>query len=232
MKNGKTPVLRKEPSLALHQTFNTSDDAFNWLYPTVNYFGLDFAGTKALFNIGFIIKDPTARNIDASYRNFSTEYAEAEWQWYKSGDPSVEKLGEIYGKVPPIWDHMKDDKGMVRSNYGWQWNRGSQLEKVIDKLRTNKEDRQAVISIYDGKEIDTYGSDTPCTSAIMFTIVDQKLNMSVQMRSNDVWFGYCNDQYCFSKLMEEVADELGVGIGWYYHWAFNMHIYERHLNKI
>ena len=27
-----------------------------------------------------------------------SKYAEAEWQWYLSGDPSISKLGELYGK--------------------------------------------------------------------------------------------------------------------------------------
>ena len=34
--------------------------------------------------------------------------------------------------------------------------------------------------------------------------------MCVVMRSNDLWFGFCNDQYCFSKLQELVADTTGI----------------------
>lgn len=214
--------------LHLHQTFNTASDAFDWLYPTVNAYGHEYNGTRTLFNIGFIIKDPTSRNILAPYRKFSEEYAEAEWQWYESGDPSIEKLGEIYGKVPVIWKQMADEDGNVRSNYGWQWNRNNQLEKVITKLKENENTRQAAISIYDGKEIDTYGKDTPCTYSVTFTRLNGRLHMSVLMRSNDVWFGFCNDQYCFSKLQEKVAKEVGCEVGSYYHFAHNMHIYERH----
>lgn len=128
---------------------------------------------------------------------------------------------------------MVDWKNEVRSNYGWQWQRNDQLLKVIQMLKENPYTRQAVISIYDGKEIDTYRNDTPCTYAVQFTILDGKLNMSVMMRSNDVWFGFCNDQYCFSKLQEKVAKEVGVEVGTYYHFAANMHVYERHyIDKI
>ena len=217
--------------LQLHRMFNTASDAFDWLYPTVSKFGLPFGGTKALFNIGFIIKDPTARDIRAPYRKFNKAYAEAEWQWYLSGDPSTEKLGEIYGKIPPIWRMMEDEHGFVRSNYGWQWNRENQLERVIEKLKKNSETRQAAISIFDGKEDKTYYCDTPCTYAVQFTIYEGKLNMHVGMRSNDVWFGFPNDQYCFSKLMEVVADRVGVDIGWYHHFAHNIHIYDNFLNR-
>ena len=52
--------------------------------------------------------------------------------------------------------------------------------------------------------------------------------MSVNMRSNDLVFGFCNDQYFFSSLQKMVADDLGLSVGYYYHHAVNLHIYERH----
>ena len=64
------------------------------------------------------------------------------------------------------------------------------------------------ISIYDGKEIHKYRNDTPCTYAVQFTIVNNKLNMCVVMRSNDLWYGFCNDQYQFSRLQIMIAERL------------------------
>ena len=55
--------------------------------------------------------------------------------------------------------------------------------------------------------------------------------MAVLMRSNDLWYGFCNDQYCFSKLQESVALKLGIEVGEYYHFAHNLHIYNNFLNK-
>ena len=52
--------------------------------------------------------------------------------------------------------------------------------------------------------------------------------MTVTMRSNDLIYGFCNDQYCFSKLQELVANELNMEVGDYYHFAHNLHIYEKH----
>ena len=54
--------------------------------------------------------------------------------------------------------------------------------------------------------------------------------MSVLMRSNDLVFGFCNDQYCWTKLQEIVASELNLQVGTYHHFARNLHIYERHFN--
>tara|TARA_R100001443_G_scaffold39123_1_gene52566 strand:+ start:274 stop:933 length:660 start_codon:yes stop_codon:yes gene_type:complete len=216
----------------IENDFYNANEAFEYFYKTISKHGINFANTKALFNIGFTIHRPMLNNIITEKRKWSKEYAEAEWQWYLSADPSTEKLGEIYGKVPEIWKRMEDNSGNVNSNYGWQWNRYGQLDKVISKLDFDNETRQACISIYDGKEINKYAKDTPCTYAVQFTIVDNRLNMCVTMRSNDLWYGFCNDQYCFSKLQELVAKEINMDIGSYYHFAHNLHIYNDKLGLI
>ena len=216
----------------IENDFYNANEAFEYFYKTISKHGIKFADTKALFNVGFTIHKPMLNNIITEKRKWSKEYAEAEWQWYLSGDPNINKLGEIYGKIPEIWKRMADKNGNVNSNYGWQWQRNKQLAKVISLLKREKYTRQATISIYDGKEIDKYTNDTPCTYAVQFTIVDNRLNMCVTMRSNDLWYGFCNDQYCFSKLQELVAKEINMDIGSYYHFAHNLHIYNDKLGLI
>lgn len=205
--------------------FRNASEAFEYWYQCIEHYGTDFAGTKALFNIGFEMAKPYERNITHDWRKFRQDYAFAEWEWYLSGDRNIKKLDELYGKVPEIWKHMADDHGNVNSNYGWQWNRMYQLDYVIDRLKSDKNTRQATISIYDGKEHPLYNRDTPCTYAIQFTIVDDRLNMCVTMRSNDLWYGFCNDQYCFSMIQKLVADKLNIQVGEYYHYAHNLHLY-------
>ena len=211
--------------------YKTANKAFEHLYGVISDNGIDYAGTKALFNIGFYIKEPENNKIEAKFREWKEDYAEAEWQWYLSGDNNVEKLGEIYGMVPKIWEKMADPAGHVNSNYGYQWERSYQLDKVVAKLKHDPDTRQAVISIYDGKEIGYYRRDTPCTTAIQFSVVNNKLEMCVTMRSNDLWFGFCNDQYCFSELQKLVSNRTGYELGGYFHFAHNIHIYKQQLGK-
>ena len=205
--------------------FNTANEAYEYLHDKIISEGATFGDTKALFNVGFYIENPTEKAITNSERKWNERYAEAEWDWYLSGDPNINKLGSLYGLVPEIWKRMADGTGEVNSNYGYQWQRRNQLDKIIHQLASNPETRQAAISIYDGKEINRYGHDTPCTFAVQFTIIEEKLCMSVYMRSNDLWYGFCNDQYQFAKLQELVAFRLSIDTGWYYHHAHNMHLY-------
>ena len=209
--------------------FRNANSAYEYLHDRIIQEGIDFADTKALFNVGFYITDSQDNKIINKERNWKEDYAEAEWQWYLSGNQNIYKLGDIYGKIPEIWKRMADVNGDVNSNYGWQWNRNYQIDYVINLLENEKDTRQAAITILDTKEHDKFTFDTPCTYAIQFTILHDRLDMCVTMRSNDLWYGFCNDQYQFSKLQEMISVELGIETGTYYHFAHNMHLYN---NKI
>ena len=217
------------------KTFKRANDAYEYYHDKIIREGVKFGDTKALFNIGFYIENPLDNAIENRERKWNPVYAEAEWQWYLSGDRNIAKLAELYGKVPEIWKRMAFPNGNVNSNYGWQWRRNDQIDYVVNLLRNEPETRQATISIYDGKEHDTFAFDTPCTYAVQFTIVNNRLDMCVVMRSNDLWYGFCNDQYCFSRMQEMVCNELNteipadIELGTYYHFAHNMHLYN---NKI
>ena len=208
-----------------NKKFQTANEAYEYLHNAIIQHGVEFDNTKALFNVGFYITNPLANAITNKERNWKLDYAQAEWQWYLSGNRNISELGKIYGKIPEIWKRMADSKGNVNSNYGWQWLRNNQIYYVINKLKEKHNTRHAAISIYDCKEHNTYEKDTPCTYAVQFTILHDKLDMCVVMRSNDLWYGFCNDQYCFSELQKMIAHEVGVEVGVYYHFAHNMHLY-------
>lgn len=205
--------------------FKNANIAFCYMYYHIKENGVKVQDTLALFNQGFYIENPIDRIITADWRNFKTEYAEYEWQWYLSKNRSVEYIK----KKAKIWDKMHNGDNIVNSNYGYQWSRENQIEFIIEELKNKPDSRRAVITIYDGKEHKTHSFDTPCTLNIVFNITYDKLNMSVLMRSNDLWYGFCNDQYCFSKLQELIAKKLNKEVGWYYHFSNNLHLYN---NKI
>lgn len=209
--------------------FKNSNEAFTYYYDFISKNGIVTRDTKAIFNVGFQIENPLDNLITDKNRDWSLTYAFAEWQWYLSADRSIYKLKELYGSVPKIWQNIADENGLVNSNYGAYWFGNNQYDKVVDILKKDPESRRASLSIYNADNIDQYEKDTPCTYAINFTILNDKLNMTVMMRSNDLWFGFCNDQYCFSKLQEKMSKDLDVEVGTYFHFVNNLHIYNRHL---
>lgn len=208
--------------------FSNAQEAFEDMYDRIMLTGAKTnIGTRAIYNIGFSIINPMDNSINTPWRKWSPKYAEREWNWYLSQNRSVEEIK----KHAPIWDKMHGGDNLVMSNYGWQWGRNNQLAKVIEQLREDPDTRRAWISIYDGKEKDFYQHDTPCTLAVGFDTTENLfLNMCVVMRSCDLIYGFCNDQYCFSKLQEMVAGHLNLSVGLYFHFAHDLHIYEKHFN--
>ena len=82
----------------MENKFYNANHAYNYLWDYIIRNGVDFDNTKAIFNCGFTIKKPLENYITNKDRNWKPDYAEAEWQWYLSGDNSIAKLGTIYGK--------------------------------------------------------------------------------------------------------------------------------------
>ena len=86
--------------------FKNANEAYEYLHDRILQHGIPFGDTKAIFNVGFYLNNPSDRVIKNTERKWSADYAEAEWQWYLSGDRDIAKLGEIYGKIPEIWKRM------------------------------------------------------------------------------------------------------------------------------
>lgn len=222
-----------------HIKFTNANSAFVTLYNHIDKYGQLINNTKTIFNIGFWIINPLDNKIDCKNRNWSKSYADLEWDWYLSKDTNAIELS----KVAKIWQNHLDENGNVNSNYGYQWSQLNQIENVIDELIRDSNTRRAFITIYDGKQIKDstatncgYSRDTPCTLNIGFNITDNKLNISVLMRSNDLWYGFCNDQYCFTNLMSLVLNKLSskgfnYEPGHYFHFVNNLHIYSDKFNK-
>lgn len=207
------------------KSYYNAEFAFENLFDTIMSVGEERNGTKTLHNVLIELQSPGDNNIKTPWRKWNKTYAQYEFDWYMSGNPNAVEIS----KKAKIWASMMDENGNVNSNYGYQWQRNDQLTKVIDMLRNDPLTRRASISLYDGKELDLYTKDTICTYAINFYIDrNNSLSMQVMMRSNDLVFGFCNDQYCFSELQHIVANALRLPVGKYHHYVCNMHIYERH----
>ena len=80
-----------------NKKFQTANEAYEYLHDAITQHGVEFDNTKALFNVGFYITNPLANAITNKERNWKLDYAQAEWQWYLSGNRNISELGKIYG---------------------------------------------------------------------------------------------------------------------------------------
>jgi thymidylate synthase len=168
------------------------------------------------------------------------EYIDRELDWYESQSTNI---NDIYGsdrEPPEAWQYSANAHGEINSNYGllvFGEKYYEQFEHVVQELKTNPDSRRASM-IYNRpsiwKEYNENGkNDFICTNAVTYYIRDNKLHATVQMRSNDVIFGYRNDWAWQRFMMEEVMHELELDeLGDMIWQVQNLHVYERHFHLV
>lgn len=100
-----------------------------------------------------------------------------------------------------------------------------QVQRVIEKLREAPYTRRAqAITWQPWKDLEY--EYPPCLQRLWFRIVGGKLVLHAHMRSNDALKAAFMNMYAFTELQRRVAEELGVGVGYYMHVVDSYHIYE------
>lgn len=195
-------------------------------------FVTDKTGVKTIEMIGatFEADEPTI------FGKVNQDYVDRELAWYKSKSLSVY---DIPAPVPEIWKQVADENGYINSNYGWCiWSDDNygQYWKVLNELRENPNSRRAVMIYTRPTMWYDYNfngmSDFMCTNAVQYMIRDDELIAVVQMRSNDVVFGYRNDFAWQDHVVKLLGSALGITktkIIWH---VGNLHVYSRHFDLV
>ena len=178
-------------------------------------------GTKELIASQIVLTNPRSRLAYKQERKFSIVYATVEALLLALKEDGLKYFTAFNGAM----NLFSDDGMTMHGSYGYRVAKG--LQKVVDKLKTDKNTRQAVLTIYSHNNdmIDYTGRDTPCTLSLQFIIRDNKLNLIVTMRSNDVILGLPYDIYNFTNMQEIVANTLGINVGQYIHQVGSLHVY-------
>ena len=117
-----------------------------------------------------------------------------------------------------------------------------QYNKVLTELSNNPDSRRASM-IYQRPSIwheykENGKNDFICTNAVTYYIRDERLHCVVQMRSNDVIFGYRNDYAWQKHVLEKLETDLyynghPLQKGGTIYWQVqNLHVYERHFDLV
>lgn len=175
---------------------------------------------------------PYTRFANFAPRKLSIDYIKKEFLWYLGGDPYDLSIGNY----ATIWKSIVHNE-KLNSNYGYYVFTKKGFDWVVECLTEDKNSRRAYIPILERSLLNSGEKDIPCTCYIGFRMRNNKLNMTVRMRSQDAIYGFCNDIVMFSFFHEMVhlvlrktyADlELGV----YHHSSDSFHIYERHFEML
>lgn len=230
-------------------TFETVNEAYYEMSKLLINKGKHVNNTHELNNVIFQIKDvrePFAVMRGTSDWGLPIEYNLAELIWYFSASNSVKYIGSF----AKLWNKIKnEDDETVNSAYGYILHNKfgfDQLQVAIEALLKDENTRRATIKFNTphfelsntGGVIDASNiGDEVCTMYADFMIRDNKLNMAVSMRSNDIWSGFSADVVYFTCLQKLVLHELNkhghnYELGTYTHHANSFHVYDRQFERL
>jgi len=188
------------------------------------------------------IVDTIAEKGIWSEGNVRTKYADGTAAHYKSyigyqfrldNSDNVDVLDKLGCK---FWDEWKMQDGTIGKAYGYQiaqetFGQKSQLHYVINELKKNPNSRRIMTEIWVPKELSEMAL-TPCVHLTQWSVIGNKLYLEVRQRSCDVALGLVANVFQYSVLHKLVALECGLEpaeIIWNIH---NVHIYDRHYDKL
>lgn len=205
-------------------------------------FTIDKTGQKTIELIGaqFIADEPSI------FGTPNDLYIAQEIAWYEKQSTNVNDISDT---VPQAWQYSANPHGEINSNYGhliWSDKYHNQYGQVLDELLNNPDGRRASM-IYNRPSIwvefcENGKNDFICTNAVTYYIRDGLLHAVVQMRSNDVVFGYKNDYAWQRHVLERLAHDYTtldmydngnvVEPGQIIWQVQNLHVYERHFHLV
>lgn len=178
------------------------------------------------------------------------DYIKKEIAWYESQSTNIYDINKESGAdAPAAWKYTANKHGEINSNYGhliFSEKYFHQYGMVLDELLRNPDGRRATM-VYNRPsiwiEFDENGkNDFICTNAVTYYIRDGLLHAVVQMRSNDVIYGYKNDyawqQYVLEKMafdytnLDRYDNGNVIEPGQIIWQVQNLHVYERHFHLV
>jgi thymidylate synthase len=195
---------------------------------------------KEITDAILINEDPTSNLFLNEKRDVPLKYLAGELLWYFSGRNDL----EFISKFSSFWGKIANKDGTCNSAYGHllfskKDSKGgkSQFQWAYDSLVKDKDSRQAIMHFNRPEHQYDDVKDFVCTLIGNFQIRNNKLNFTVDMRSNDIFFGLTFDYPFFTMLQQQMFKHLKkvypeLEMGTYTHIAHSLHVYEKDFKQI
>jgi thymidylate synthase len=172
------------------------------------------------------IKNPRAR-LSRTEKRGKLFSSLGELLWYLAKSNRLDFI-EYY---IPAYKEESEDGITIAGAYGprlFMKDSIDQVERVSNQLRDKKDSRNAVIQLFDARDLGGTVKNPPCTCTFQFFARNGKLHMVTHMRSNDAYLGLPHDVFCFTMLQEILAKAVGLQLGTYSHAVGSLHLYDTH----
>lgn len=159
------------------------------------------------------------------------EYSNTFYEWMISGSTDTEEAFKEYPNVAKFIS--KPENSLLPANFNTFYGPRivAQLPKVIQELTKFPNTRRAVISILKDTDLDLLGTDEklefPCCDSATLTIRENKLNIHVHMRSQNMGQVLKLDMYLWGRFACELAEKLSIEPGKFSSSVVSAHVFKK-----
>ncbi|MEI6420299.1 MAG: thymidylate synthase, partial [bacterium] len=213
--------------------------------------GIDRKGRNAVTRAKFAIQ--MRFNLEEGFPAVTTKQLafnamKSELLWFLEGSGSDERLKEILGKdrtiwtdnaEAPYWKPKAKFSGDLGRVYGVQWRKWQkpdgttvdQIANLINKLKTDPNDRRLVVTAWNPGELDQMALP-PCHMIFQFFVADGKLSLHMTQRSCDMFLGVPFNIASYALLLAMVAQVVGMKAHECVLTLNDAHIYHEHFDAV
>ena len=224
--------------------YNQADEEYDGLVRKILKFGklrasragntIGLFGPQLTFDLteGFPLLTTKALNFNNIYH---------ELMWFLRGETNIKTL-----KAPQLWAPWADKDGDCGPIYGFNWTKWratqqsclgeekiqiNQIQILIDKIKSNPNDRRLIVSAWNVADLDKMALP-PCHCFFQCYVDGEFLDLKLYQRSADVAIGVPYNIASYALLMHLLAQECYLKPRFLYHTFGDVHIYEHHIEKI
>lgn len=215
--------------------------------------GNDEMVTKEIICQQYCLTD--IKDVEALFVYTNThEWADKEFEERVSG--LTVNPGSAWELNKPMWEEFLVDTGFggyfdytyaerINDPVMYSGKMMTKLDSIIQLLKDDPDTRKAVLSIFgycgacDDRDQDRLDGNAriPCSMYYDFLIRwngkgEKQLNICYHQRSSDFVGHFGDDVYLAWKLMEYVADKVGINRGYLFHTIDSLHVYKRDWDKL
>lgn len=160
-----------------------------------------------------------ANDLATKYPKYTPEWEE-QMQIYVEKVKTDQQFAKEWGDLGPIYGKQWRDFGGI-----------DQLKDVIERIKTNPNDRRMIVSAWNPPEIPKMALP-PCHCFFQFYVADGKLSLQMYQRSCDTFLGVPFNIASYSLLLMMVAQVTGLKPGTFVHVYGDLHIYQNHFEQV
>ena len=158
---------------------------------------------------------------------FKTAVKEILWIWQLQSND----VRELQKMNCHVWDEWMRPDGTIGKAYGYQIRKYKQVDKLLDMLKTDPQNRRMIVSLWNIEDLPDMALQ-PCAYQTLWDVTDGRLNCMLIQRSGDMGLGVPFNMTQYAVLIHLIAQSVGLRPGLFTHVINNAHVYENHVQAM